>query len=312
MPSNMIRSAEQGLTNCTDGLIITAGNTTTSDGLLYFVCSTVRDQWFVCSITADPDDPKRTPRVDINWAREQIALYGRDNPWVQAYILGQFPTTALNALLSIDEVETAMKRFYQADQYEWAQKRLGIDVARFGDDRTVIFPRQGLRAYMPTIMRVVRTTDIAAKVAHIKAEFSSEMDFIDDTGHWGHGVIDNMFAAGFNPVGIQFHGPAIDPRYKNRRAEMWIEMSEWVKRGGALPPIPELVGELITPTYTFNNGKFQLEDKDMVKTRLGRSPDLGDALALTFALPDQPKLNQPFGGLPRAEPVQRDYDPYSE
>jgi hypothetical protein len=54
----------------------------------------------VVSITADPDDPKRTPRVDIEWAREQIKLYGRENPWVMAYILGLFPPGSINALLS--------------------------------------------------------------------------------------------------------------------------------------------------------------------------------------------------------------------
>ena len=69
---------------------------------------------------------------------------------------------------------------------------------------------------------------------------------------------------------------------------MWIAMAEWVKKGAALPPNPELVGELVTPTYTFLNGKFLLEPKDQVKVRLGRSPDLADALALTFAIPDQP------------------------
>jgi hypothetical protein len=111
---------------------------------------------------------------------------------------------------------------------------------------------------------------------------------IDDTGHWGHGVIDNLIATGESPIAVQFHAPALDPRYKNRRAEMWLEMADWVKRGGALPNVPELVGELTTPTYTFVNGKFQLEDKDMIKGRLGRSPDLADALALTFAVPDAP------------------------
>lgn len=305
----MVRSAEQGLTDCDDGLIITAGNTTSHDGLLYFVCSHGRDKWFVVSITADPDDPKRTPRVDAEWARSQIEQYGRDNPWVMAYILGQFPSASINALLSVDEVEEAMRRQPREDQWNWSQKRLGIDVARFGDDRTVIFPRQGLRAYPPTIMRTARTTDIAAKIIHLKhGEFHSDMDFVDDTGHWGHGVIDNMIAAGFNPMGIQFHGPAADPRYKNKRAEMWIEMAEWVKRGGALPNVPELIGELVTPTYTFCNGKMLLEDKDMVKKRLGRSPDLADALALTFCLPDQPQRigNLDAGTIPGR--VITDYD----
>jgi hypothetical protein len=314
MPVNIIKSAEQGLTSCTDGLIITAGNTTSHEGLLYSVSSNLRGQWFVVSITADPDDPKRTPRVDKGWAREQIETFGRDNPWVMAFILGQFPPGSINALLTVDEVEAAMGRHLREDQYNWAQKRLGIDVARFGDDRSVVFPRQGLASLRPTVMRHQRTTDIAAVVAQVKAEWQSEMEFVDDTGHWGHGVIDNLFAAGFAPQGIQFHGPAIDPRYKNRRAEMWMLMADWVKRGGSLPNLPELVGELTAPTYTFLQGKIQLEDKDMIKKRLGRSPDLADALALTFALPDQPgSLAYLHPSLaPKSGRVNIDYDPYKQ
>jgi len=125
-------------------------------------------------------------------------------------------------------------------------------------------------------------------VAKARAAWGAELLLVDDTGHWGHGVIDNLYAAGLGPIGIQFHAPALDDRYKNRRAEMWLQMASWVKRGGALPPIDELRGELIEPTYTYVNGKFLLEEKDQIKARIGRSPDLADALALTFALPDQP------------------------
>ena len=312
MAVNMIRSAEQGLTDCEDGLILTAGNTTSHEGLLYFACSMARGQWNVLSITADPDDPKRTPRVDAEWARQQIEQYGRDNPWVQAFILGQFPAGSINALLTVDEVEGAMGKHLLETDYNWAQRRLGIDVARFGDDRSVVFPRQGLAALRPTVMRHQRTTDIAAQVAQIKVAWVSEMEFIDDTGHWGHGVIDNLIAAGYSPLGIQFHGPPINPRYKNRRAEMWMEMAEWIKRGGALPNMPDLVGELTAPTYTFLQGKIQLEDKDMIKKRLGRSPDLADALALTFALPDQPaslaRYHPSFGA--KSGKANSEYDPF--
>jgi hypothetical protein len=96
-------------------------------------------------------------------------------------------------------------------------------------------------------------------------------------------VIDNLITARHSATGVQFHAPAIDPRYRNKRAEMWFLMADWVKSGGKLPPIPELVAELTIPTYSFSNGKIIMEDKDQVKERLGRSPDLADALALTFA-----------------------------
>lgn len=313
MSPSIIRSAEQGLSTCVDGLIATAGNTTSHEGLLYEVCSRGGSDWTIISITGDPDDPKRSPRVDIDWAREQIAKYGRENPWVMAYVLGQFPSGSINCILTVDEVEAAIGRHLKPDQYNWAQMRLGVDVARFGDDRTVIFPRQGLAAFEPTVMRVERTTNIAARVAKMKVDLQSEMELVDDTGHWGHGVIDNLLAAGYTPIGVQFHGPAIDPRYKNRRAEGWMKMAEAIKGGMALPMIPELIGELTTPTYTFNMGKFQLEDKDQVKKRLGRSPDLADALALTFMFPDMPKqMDQSTVGLNRGGQVQSEWDPYSE
>lgn len=314
MATQMVRSAEQGLTSCEDGMIATAGNPTSSSGLLHHVSTTLRNQWWVISITGDPEDPKRSPRIDIEWARQQIATYGRDNPWVMAFILGQFPPGSLNSILTVDEVEAAMNRTLRADAYAWAQKRLGIDVARFGDDRSVIFGRQGLAAFRPEVMRHNRTTDIAARVAQVKASWGSEMEFVDDTGHWGHGVIDNLLAAGQSPVGIQFHAPAIDPRYANKRVEMWMQMAEWIKRGGCLPNIPEMVAELTAPTYTFANGKFLLEDKDQVKKRIGRSPDLGDALALTFAWPDMPgsMANLHPSLAPRQVFAQMEYDPFEE
>lgn len=78
-------------------------------------------------------------------------------------------------------------------------------------------------------------------------------------------------------------------------------MAEWIRSGGSLPNVPELIGELTPPTYTFVNGRFQLEDKDHVKARLGRSPDLADALAVTFAVPEPPPKRTPPPGTGRRE-----------
>lgn len=296
-----------------DGLIAAAGNPTSTTGLLYRLCVLEADAWIVITITADPDDPKRTPRVDIEHAREQIRLHGRDNPWVMATILGQFPAQGFNTLLSVAEVEAAMKRKLPVEAYDYQQRRLGIDVARFGDDRSVIFPRQGLAAFRPVELRGARTTEIAARAASAHSKFKAEAMFVDDTGHWGHGVIDNLLAAGLPSVGVMFHGQPNDPRYRNKRAEMWMTMAEWVKKGAALPNVPGLMAELTEPTYTFQNGKFLLEDKDQVKKRIGRSPDYADALALTFAHPEMPRSLGPTG-LPiswnATHHAKTEYDPF--
>ena len=308
IPQAVMATAEAVLSSGLECKVVQAGNPTSLTGPLYRACVTDRELWFVVQITGDPNDPARSPRISIAWAKQQIQTYGRENPWVLVNVFGQFPPSSLNALLGPEEVDLAMRRHLRPPAFDWAQKRLGVDVARFGDDRTVIFPRQGLASFRPMVIRHARTTDIAAQVAQAKAEWGSEVELVDDTGHWGHGVIDNLVAAGLGPIGIQFHAPALDNRYKNRRAEMWLKMAEWVKGGGALPSIDELRGELIEPTYTFNNGKFQLEDKDQIKERIGRSPDLADALALTFAIPDQPAaMMEPLTGRAHAE---TEFDPW--
>lgn len=314
IPPNMVRSAEQGLTSCEDGLIVTAGNTTSQTGLLYEVCSRGREQWSVVSITADPDDPKRTPRVDIEWARENIAKYGRDNPWVMAFILGQFPPGSINALLSMEDVEKAMNLHPRPETYEWAQKRLGIDVARFGDDRTVIFPRQGIVAFAPQTMRHQRDSSVSVDIANAvmvkKMDWNSEMEFFDDTVGWAHGAIDVMRAAGHSPTPVAFDRPSGNPRYANMRAQCWMMLAEWVKAGGSLPRTPGLVAELTAPTYFFSQGKFMIEPKDQIKKRLGKSPDEAEALALTFALPDMPADRGSF--VPAKQRAKAtEYDPYS-
>jgi hypothetical protein len=663
MPLAVGQKAEQIFTGgVIDGLIAAAGNPTSTSGLLYQVCTKLRTSWDIITITADPNDIKRTSRVDIEHAREQIEKYGRDNPWVMATILGEFPPSGFNSLISLEEVEAAMNRRVSIDKYEFAQKRIGVDVARFGcfddkteiltnegwkyfseltghelvvscdqnkrtseykeiqqvhkypfdgylntiennkqnfsitdnhnlwvrscpassktklerydslpkafvavgtvgwsgqskkyikfkteklmpnggfhridsrflmsdwaeflgwfisegnvyrekrhkgrlriciaqrkehnrlkivmlldrmgikwrlisngnqiefssmsigkhlidecgigaskkkipryikdgseeiiniflesfclgdgskkangmgrtyyttskqlandiqeclakvgragfmafkksagtkfmiegreatrkydihivyekreskdvwllkenikklkysgfvycvsteyktilvrrngvvmwsgnSDRSCLFPRQGLMSYKPVIMRGATTNEIAARVMQAKNRWASEIELVDDTGGYGAGVIDFLSVSGQSPIGINFGGKAIDPRYKNKRAEMWFGMADWVKRGGSLPDMPELIAELTGPTYTFDNqGKFMLESKDQIKERLGYSPDIADALCLTFALPEMPaSASLPVNNTSRS--AVADWDPMRE
>lgn len=292
IPVTVLRAAEQALSNCVFGKIVQAGNPVSLEGMLYAAATVLAHLWHIIRVTGDPDDPKRSPRIDKAWAQAQIDTYGRANPWVMSYILGQFPPSSLNSLLGPEDVLAAMKRDWPTDVYSWAQTRLGVDVARYGDDRTVIFPRQGKRAFQPHVMRHARdsavSTDIATAVMTQRLKLGTHATIMDATGGWAAGASDVLRASdpSHPPVNVQFHAAGLDQRYKNRRAEMWFQMAEWVKAGGWLPNIPELIGELSTPTYTFMQGKFQLEPKEQVKERLGRSPDLADALALTFGIPE--------------------------
>jgi phage terminase large subunit len=308
-PQAIMTTAEAVLASGIETKVVGAGNPTHTTGPLYRACTTDKGLWYIVTITGDPDDPARSPRISLTHAQQQIAQYGRDNPWVMVNVLGQFPPSSINALLGVEEVEAAMHRHLPPQVYNWQQKRLGVDVARFGDDRTVIFPRQGMASFRPVIMRNARTTDIAARVARAMVHWGAELVLVDDTGHWGHGVIDNLVTAGYPAIPINYAGKALNPRYKNRRCEMWMEAAEAIKNGAALPNLPEMVGEATEPTYTFVNGVFVLEEKDQIKERLGRSPDLFDAYAQTYAIPDLP--NDVLSRLRKTNQVAHDGDPFA-
>lgn len=314
IPMAVAVTAEAALASGIETKLLIGGNPTSLDGPLYAAGVTQKHLWSVVRVTGDPDDPKRSPRIDIEWARQQIQSYSRNSPWVMVNVLGLFPPASLNALLGPEDVEAAMGRHLQDEDFQWSQKRLGVDVARFGDDRTVLFPRQGLASFRPRVMRHDRgsapSTDIATAVMAAKARWGVELTLVDSTGGWAAGAVDVLQVSGHPVMSVQFHGTPDDPRYLNRRAEMWFRMAEWVKKGGALPPMPELVGELTTPTYTYVNGKFQLEAKDQVKQRLGRSPDLADALALTFAVADQPAATS--GLMQQSSHALTEFDPYRD
>lgn len=309
------RRAEQIMSDkfIEDGFIGAAGNPTSTSGLLYAI-ATAGSGWEVIRINGDPDDPECSHRIDKVWAAAEIKRFGRDNPWVMSHILGKFPPGGLNTLLSADEVNDAMEnRKPSPDQWTWAQKRIGIDVARFGDDRTVLFPRQGLVAFRPVVMRNARTDAITARALHMIHKWGSEAEFIDDTGHWGHGVVDGLLASRRNARAVIFSDPDIEPQYYNRRAGMIFRAVEWVRRGGSLPNLPEMKPELTQVQYGYKGGKMIIEEKDQIKKRLGFSTDYLDALALTFAEPDMPSSAMlEASGRTGTARANDEYDPMAE
>jgi len=292
IPLSVLRAGEQALSNCKWGKILQAGNPTSHDGILYAAVTSQADRWFPVAITGDPDDTRRSPRIGLEWAREQISLYGRDNPWVMAYILGEFPQTAINTMIGVDDVNAAMNRNIHPDSYSFSERRIGVDVARFGDDRTYIARRQGLQCFAGETMRNARSNDIAARVAAVNQEWQGDLIFVDATGGYGAGTEDALLQAQFKPVPVNFSGKPINPKYFNKRSEILFEFCEWVKRGGGLPNSPSLAKELTTMTYTFQDGKFRVEEKAQIKARLKFSPDECDAYATTFALPDKPRVRR--------------------
>lgn len=289
IPDGVMAAAEAALASGIETKIAMAGNPTHLSGPLYRASTSESHLWHLREITADPDDPMRTPRVSIQWARETIEKWGgRSNPYVMVNVLGKFPPSSLNALLGPDDVSAVMGLHVPETAYSKAAKVLGVDVARYGDDTSVIFPRQGVAAFQPIELRNVDSLQGAGAVARKWNDWKADGCFVDDTGGYGAGWIDQLKTLGRAPIGIGFASQANDPRFANKRAEIIWEMAEAIKRGLALPNVPELRAELCALSYTYRGDKILLAPKDAVKAEIGRSPDFSDALALTFSQPVQP------------------------
>lgn len=316
IPDAVAAAAEGGLANASaaDGRVaklLIAGNPTHLEGPLYRACTSERALWWVKEISGDPDDPARASRISLEWAREQIAKYGRENPFVLVNVFGRFPPASSSALMAPDDISAAMKRKIALSEYSQDVKVMGVDVARFGDDRTVIALRQGRVCFAPRILRNQDTMQVAGQVALAYDKHKPDGLFVDQAT-FGAGVVDRLTQLGYPAIGVDFGGKSIDAKFANRRAEMWWGMAEWVK-SGVLPEVPELVSELTTPTYKFDaNNKLLLEKKAEIKKRTGVSPDIADAIGLTFAAPVAPRELRELQQSRSATGKRADYDPYLE
>ena len=208
-------------------------------------------------------------------------------------MLCDFQAANDDALISIAEVTEATARAYKQDAYGHAAKVVGIDVARFGGDRSVLFHRQGLVAFEPKVWMGLDTMTLAANIAHELERINADAVNIDGSPA-SYGVIDRLKQLGYTVNSIDFGGKPTMEKYQNKRAEMWHKMSLWIREGGAIPDNIALRTDLCAPLFDYSNtaGKMALEKKDDIRERIGVSPDMGDALALTFAVDAMPRHMQ--------------------
>jgi len=228
--------------------------------------------------------------------------------------LCDFSAAGDDQLIALADTEDAAQRIYQKAEVRFSPVVLGIDPARFGDDRSVVFRRQGKQGFKPIVYRGIDNMDLAARIANLIEEHNPDAVFCDAGA--GSGVIDRLRQLSYDVIEIPFGGKATKPdQYINRRTEMWWLMKEWIEEGGAIPNDTALKQELATPIYWYDNvGRKVLESKDQIKKRLqgAGSPDLADALALTFALPVAKKIAEDIYIKRRKVATQKEeYDPYT-
>lgn len=303
MPDTIFVTADAALANSDKGNLYTGkfpkrarlmvvANPERPSGLIYRAFTgdpKVAHMWKIMNITSDPDSPKRTTRVTKEWAQQTIDLFGRDHPYTKINVFGEYPDSTTDMLLSEKEIDEAMARSYKPEDYNYRQQRLGVDVARGGSDSTILIRRQGLQAFPTTIVPSTENGfQVGARVLAAHSATGVRRAYIDATGGYGSSVIDFLKTEQtMDVVPVVYNANATKPeQYANKRTEMWVKLRDWVRAGGALPKDEYLKKDLLTPILYFNGTKFKLEAKEDIRKRLGRSPDRGDALAQTFADPE--------------------------
>lgn len=305
IPDLIWEVSEGALTDADTEIIWCAfGNPTKNVGRFRECFGKFKHRWHTRQI--DSRTVAMTNKVQL---QKWVDDYGEDSDFVRVRVRGVFPSAAANSLLGPEDIDAAVSRHYNEHQYNFAARILGVDVARQGEDSSMIAPRQGKVAFKMRQLRIPDTMLVANAVAQAMAKFKPDATFVDATGGYGVGVIDALRQTNNNCIEVYFSGKATDPRYFNKRSEMWFEMAKWIKDGGALPNDPELHEELIAATYTFQGDKFRLCDKDDIKEQIGRSPDKADALALTFAFPVAPSLKHIHPSFEQRG-VLTEYDPF--
>jgi len=176
---------------------------------------------------------------------------------------------------------------YEAQAFDGLPKIMAVDVARFGDDSSVICKRQGRKVFPLIKYKGIDTMQLAGRVAEAIEAWMPDAVVIDGVGV-GAGVVDRLVNLGYGTLVTELNGgskPDDPATYYNKRAEMWGVMRDALKAGIDIPEDRELMDDLIGPEYGFTSKQqIQLEKKEDMKRRGISSPDNGDALAMTYAV----------------------------
>ena len=269
----------------TEILWVVFGNPTRNTGRFHDCFNRMRHRWHNRQI-----DSRTVAITNKKQLQQWVDDYGEDSDFVRVRVRGVFPRAGACQLISSEVVEAASKRILREEVFRHAPKILALDVARFGDDQSVLLCRQGLQVYGMTKWRGIDLMTLSGLVAQRIDKEQPDAIFVDQGG-LGAGVVDRLHQLGYGRVyGVDFGGKALDSiKYLNKRTEMWCLMRDWLENG-AIPDDIELCSDLTAPEYTFtgDKGQLALEKKSDMKKRGLASPDGGDALALTFAMPVHP------------------------
>lgn len=282
--SDIIWDVTEGAMTTDGARWIAFGNPTKNTGKFRECFGAMKHRWKTMQV-----DSRTAKMANKEQIQQWLEDYGEDSDFFRIRVKGEFPRAGSSQFISSEAVELAASRIIDAREYHREPLRIGVDVARFGDDQTVLTLRRGRKVFEQIRYRGLDTMEVAAKVYEIYMKHRSNnyetFIFVDGIGV-GAGVVDKLKELKVpNIVDVVSGATATDSRqYANKRAELWGRMRDWLEN--SKPQIPndsELKQDIISPEYGFNGKmQIQLEKKADMKSRGMASPDSGDSLAMTF------------------------------
>lgn len=284
---DMIFEVAQGSLSTKGAIACLFSNPTRASGFFFQTHHTLRGTWR-CRRVSCEDIPRAQGHIE-----DIIKAYGKESNRYRVRVLGLFPTKDDDTVIPLDLIEAAKARDVKpvAVFPVW-----GLDVSRFGDDRTVLVKRMGnVLLEPPIVWKNLNTQQIAGRVIDEYRNAPSDMKPMEicvDVIGWGAGVVDALdmngspFKGKTNGVNVAENAPN-DTKYHRQRDALWFAGRQWFDaKDCSIPKVgcEELISELSAPTYDFTaSGQTIVCSKKDMKKELGFSPDLADAFILTFA-----------------------------
>lgn len=304
-----IMEAIIGTLSGADNKLLLMGNPNRIEGVFYDAFGKDRDKYKTHTVSSR--ESKRTNKDNIEMIESK---YGKDSDVVRVRVDGQFPKGALDSFVSLETVELACSNNNRIDQrcIDAAKTlHIGVDVARFGDDKTVITPRISTKVFEFRKYSKKSTMETAGNVLFCCKEYMKRFPQIkyctikvDDTGVGG-GVTDRLNEVikeeklPYKVIPVNNGDSATDDYYFNLGGQLWGNVKELLEinfsntmqgKGDAQMELPcddEMIKQLSIRRYHMTSkGKIQLESKKNMKERGAGSPDVADSLALAMYEPD--------------------------
>ena len=274
--------------------ILMIGNPTQPVGTFYDSFHSKAEFWHslhVSSVDASTTTPHIPGLATAEWCDEKLREWGQEDPRYQVRVLGCFADSATTSVIPLGLLSRAQDA-YEDMPVPSSSLELGVDVARFGDDETVIAVRRGnklLAMHARSGLDEHAVSELVLAVAHDEGIRGEQKPLVKvDACGVGLGVVSILRQSdAIQVLGVTAsEASSLPDEYPNVRSQLWFAVADWLREGGTIPLDNRLEADLLSAQYDFDaRGRRRVEKKDSIKSRLHRSPDRADALALAVYTP---------------------------